>query len=133
MDGIIEQLKNANSMYSFIDFIGKTGIENKLNEEGPFTVFAPNDEAFEEIPESTIKELTTNLPGLEEILNYHIVKGDISGEDLESIPILETLQGDDLLVETDENTTTVNDAIIIKKDIEYSGGRVHIIDSVLMP
>lgn len=133
MEGIVEQLR-IYRLNTFTSFVEKSGIENKLNEEGPFTVFAPNDEAFREIPKSTIKELATNLDGLEEILNYHIVAGDLSGEDLKSTPILETLQGDNLLVEaTDENTTTINDAIIVKKDIQYSGGRVHIIDSVLMP
>jgi len=133
MNGIIEQLNKVGSENNFIKLIKSAGIEDKLNNEGPFTIFAPNDEAFNELPESTLEELTTNSKGLREVLNYHIVTEEITKRDLENIPILETLQGDNLLIETQDEKTTVNDALIIKTDIKYSGGRVHVIDSILMP
>ncbi|RJR25987.1 fasciclin domain-containing protein [Candidatus Microgenomates bacterium] len=133
MDGIIEQLKKIGSLNTFIGLIEKAEVEDKLNEEGPFTVFAPNDEAFGELPESTVNELATNSKGLEEIINYHVVSGEFSKKDLESIPILETLQGESLLVESENGNITINDAALLKSDIEYSGGILHLIDSVLMP
>jgi uncharacterized surface protein with fasciclin (FAS1) repeats len=133
MDGIIETLKKVGMTNNFLDLIMKADLEDTLNNQGPFTVFVPNDEAFDELPEEIIEVLRQGGKGLLNILNYHLVQEDLTVEDLANIPSVETVEGEDILIETLDDTVTINDAAIIKDDIPFNDGWIHIVDSVLMP
>ncbi|HUV71400.1 MAG TPA: fasciclin domain-containing protein [Clostridia bacterium] len=103
-----------------------------LDTQGPFTIFAPNDEAFEELPEDLLNSLLKG-ENLETVLNYHIVEDERTADDLRNIPSLETLGGEEILIDTLDDTIAVNDAALIKEDIGYDNGIIQVIDSVLMP
>jgi uncharacterized surface protein with fasciclin (FAS1) repeats len=133
MDGIIETLKKVGMTNNFLDLIMRADLEDTLNNQGPFTVFVPNDEAFDELPEEIIEVLRQGGEGLLNILNYHLVQEDLTVEDLANIPSVEAFEGEDILIETLDDTVTINDAAIIKADIPFNDGWIHIIDSVLMP
>lgn len=133
MNGIIETLAKTKETDTFSDLILKAGLEDILNSQGPFTVFAPNNEAFGELPEDTVKLLKQGGEGLLSILNYHIVQDDLTVKDLSNMPSVETAEGEDILIEILDDTVTINDAAVIKPDISFNDGWVHVIDSVLMP
>jgi uncharacterized surface protein with fasciclin (FAS1) repeats len=133
MDGIIETLKKIGMANNFLELILKADLEDTLNNQGPFTIFVPNDEAFDELPEEIIEVLKQGGEGLLNILNYHLVQEDLTAEDLSNMPSVETLEGEDILIDTLDDTVTINDAAIIKSDISFNDGWIHIIDSVLMP
>jgi uncharacterized surface protein with fasciclin (FAS1) repeats len=133
MDGIIETLKKIGMANNFLELILKADLEDTLNNQGPFTIFVPNDEAFDELPEEIIEVLKQGGEGLLNILNYHLVQEDLTAEDLSNMPSVETLEGEDILIDTLDDTVTINDATIIKSDISFNDGWIHIIDSVLMP
>lgn len=133
MEGIIEALDRIGGVKTFIKLIQMTGLDDTLNTEGPFTVFAPNDEAFSELPEKTTAELLANRDALTDVLNYHITPGELTSDDLDSNPSVQTLEGEDILIDILDDTIEVNDAAIIKPDISYNNGWIQVIDSVLMP
>ena len=105
-----------------------------LNGEGPFTVFAPTDEAFEEI-QSDVDELLQpqNKAKLAKILTYHVVSGELMAEDLENGLELTTLEGSTLKVKVKDGVVTIGDAKVTTADIEASNGIIHVIDKVLLP
>ncbi|NJM96097.1 MAG: fasciclin domain-containing protein [Phormidesmis sp. RL_2_1] len=104
-----------------------------LGGEGPFTVFAPTDDAFAELPEGALDQLLLpeNKEVLIQILTYHVVPGAILSGDLESGSVA-TVEGSDLTVEVDD-TVTVNNANVLVADVEASNGVIHIIDRVILP
>lgn len=133
MNGIIETLKALEGMTTFIKLLSLAELTDQLNSEGPFTVFAPNDEAFQELPPETYREMSANLESLKDVLSYHIVPGEYTNEELLANPSLATLQGEDLLIDVFDDTLEVNDAAIITPDVSYNNGWIHVIDAVLMP
>lgn len=105
-----------------------------LQGEGPFTVFAPTDEAFAALPEGTLEELLLpeNKEQLVSILTYHVVPGVVLSTDLESGEVT-TVEGSDVTVEVSEEGVTVDGANVISADIEASNGVIHVIDAVILP
>lgn len=105
-----------------------------LQGEGPFTVFAPTDEAFAALPEGTLEDLLKpeNKEQLVSILTYHVVPGAVLSTDLESGEV-ETVEGSTVMVEVSETGVTVDEANVISADIEASNGVIHVIDAVILP
>ena len=105
-----------------------------LQGQGPYTVFAPTNEAFAKLPAGTVETLLKpeNKEKLQQILLYHVVPAKVMAKDVKTMEV-ETLQGGDLDIEVTGSTVTVNDAIVIKTDVEASNGVIHAIDSVLLP
>jgi uncharacterized surface protein with fasciclin (FAS1) repeats len=105
-----------------------------LQGEGPFTVFAPTDDAFAALPEGTLEDLLKpeNKEMLVSILTYHVVPGAVLSTDLESGEV-ETVEGSSIMVEVSESGVTVDDANVISADIEASNGVIHVIDAVILP
>ncbi len=105
-----------------------------LQGEGPFTVFAPTDDAFAALPEGTLEDLLKpeNKEMLVSILTYHVVSGAVLSTDLESGEV-ETVEGSSIMVEVSETGVTVNEANVISADIEASNGVIHVIDAVILP
>ena len=103
-----------------------------LQGDGPFTVFAPTDDAFAALPEGTIEALLADIPALTDILLYHVVAGKVMAADVVELDAATTVQGQDVAISTDMGKVMVNGAEVIITDIEASNGVIHVIDSVLL-
>lgn len=106
-----------------------------LNEDGPFTVFAPTDEAFADLPEGTVESLLepANIDALTDILLYHVVDGSVMAEQVITLQSAETIQGAEVTVTVDNGDVFINDAQVVITDIEADNGIIHVIDTVLLP
>ncbi len=111
------------------------GLVETLSSEGPFTVFAPTDAAFEKLPKGTLEMLLKpeNKKKLASILTYHVVKGRVPASKVVQLDSATTVQGDDVTIKTEGSTVMVNNAKVVKTDIECSNGLIHVIDTVLLP
>ncbi len=104
-----------------------------LSGEGPFTVFAPTDDAFGKLPEGTLESLLADIPALTDILLYHVVGGSVLAEDVVALDFAETLLGKDVEIRVIDGMVYLNDAQVIITDILADNGVIHVIDSVLLP
>lgn len=108
-------------------------LDGALMSEGPFTVFAPTDDAFDKLPEGTVEALLNNIPALKDILMYHVVSGNFMAADVVGLESAESLQGDSFAIRVVDGKVMVNDAEVIITDISTSNGTIHVIDSVILP
>jgi len=104
-----------------------------LSGEGPFTVFAPTDDAFGQLPEGTVEALLGDIPALTDILLYHVVSGVVLAEDVVMLDEAETLLGESVSIRVEGGMVYLNDAQVIITDIVADNGVIHVIDSVLLP
>lgn len=111
------------------------GLVDTLKGEGPFTVFAPTDEAFAKLPAGTVESLLKpeNRDQLVAILTYHVVPGNVSSADVVKLDAAPTVNGAELDIAVKGNTVMVNDASVIKTDIGASNGVIHVVDTVILP
>ncbi len=111
------------------------GLVDTLKGEGPFTVFAPTDDAFAKLPAGTVESLlkAENLEQLKSILLYHVVAGKVMAADVTMLESAETVFGKPVMVKTDMGNVYINDAMVVLTDIETSNGVIHVIDTVLLP
>jgi uncharacterized surface protein with fasciclin (FAS1) repeats len=109
------------------------GLDAALSGEGPFTVFAPTDDAFAALPEGTVEALLADIPTLTDILLYHVVDGAVLAETVVTLDSATTLQGSDVTITVADGVVKVNDATVIITDIKADNGVIHVIDSVLLP
>ncbi|MFO7610731.1 MAG: fasciclin domain-containing protein [Candidatus Krumholzibacteriia bacterium] len=108
------------------------GLVEALSAAGPYTVFAPTDEAFAKLPEGTVEALLANPEQLKKVLLYHVVSGNVMAADVVKLTSAETLGGQRVAIDAQDGVK-VNDANVIKTDIAASNGVVHVIDTVLIP
>lgn len=132
MADIVETAINAGSFNTLVKAVEAAGLVDILKSPGPYTVFAPVDEAFERLPEGTLDELLQDIPKLKKILTYHVVFGDVRSDNLLEIEEAETVEGSVIAVDT-SNGYKVNQAVVITPDILADNGVIHVIDSILMP
>ena len=119
---------------TLVSALDAAGLTETLAEDGPFTVFAPTDEAFEGLEDGALDDLLEDTDELEAVLLYHVVEGEIFSDDLEEgEQSVTTLQGDDLTVEVSDEGVMVGDAQVVEADIEAVNGVVHVIDGVQFP
>ena len=104
-----------------------------LSNDGPFTVFAPTDDAFAKLPEGTVESLLNDIPTLQSILLYHVVSGKVMAEDVVEVDSAPTLNGQDVMVKVDMGKVYINDSQVIITDIEASNGVIHVVDTVILP
>jgi transforming growth factor-beta-induced protein len=111
------------------------GLVDTLKGEGPFTVFAPTDEAFAKLPAGTVEDLLKpeNLETLKSILLYHVVAGKVMAADVTQLESADTVLGKPVAIKTDMGNVNINDAKVIITDIETVNGVIHVIDTVLLP
>jgi transforming growth factor-beta-induced protein len=115
--------------------VTEAGLVDTLSGDGPFTVFAPTDAAFEAALDAlgiTAEELLEN-PALGDILTYHVLPAEVMSSDLEPTQTVATVQGEEVTVTLDDAGAMVNDANIVQTDLEASNGVIHVIDAVLLP
>ena len=111
------------------------GLAETLATKGPFTVFAPTDEAFAKLPEGTVAELLKpeNKDKLIAILTYHVVPGKVAAKDVVTLSEATTVNGADVAIEVEGDAVMVDNATVIMTDIETSNGIIHVIDTVILP
>ncbi len=109
------------------------GLVETLQGEGPFTVFAPTDDAFAKLPAGTVDALLKDVPTLTDILLYHVVAGNVKAADVVKLDMATTVQGESVAITVDGDTVRINDAQVIITDIEAANGTIHVIDTVLLP
>ena len=109
------------------------GLVETLAGEGPFTVFAPTDDAFAALPEGTVEALLEDIPALTDILLYHVVSGDVRAADVVTLESAITVQGESVSITVEGEGVRINDALVVIADIEASNGVIHVIDAVLLP
>jgi transforming growth factor-beta-induced protein len=111
----------------------EAGLVETLQGEGPFTVFAPTDEAFAKLPEGTLEALLADPEQLTAVLLYHVVAGEVPAADVVNLTEAETVQGELVDIRTDMGNVYLNDAQVILPDVAASNGLIHVIDTVLLP
>ena len=131
---IVDTAIEAGSFTTLVAAVEAAGLVETLKGEGPFTVFAPTDDAFAALPEGTVEDLLKpeNKDKLIAILTYHVVPGKVMSTDLSDGMMAKTVQGGEVTITTADGVK-VNDANVTSADIEASNGVIHVIDAVLMP
>lgn len=132
MADLVETAVNAGTFNTLVKAVEATQLGEILKSPGPYTVFAPTDEAFNNLPEGTLDALLQDIPKLKRIVLYHVAFGDVRAEDLMQIAEAETVEGSIVAVEFTDGIK-VNDANVLKTDILTDNGVIHVIDSVLIP
>ncbi|MFG6175660.1 fasciclin domain-containing protein [Halomonas sp. THAF12] len=132
---IVDTAVEAGQFETLVAAVKAAGLVETLKGEGPFTVFAPTDEAFAALPAGTVDDLLKpeNSETLTSVLTYHVVPGKIMAEDAMAADSATTVQGQDLTITTMDGQVMINEATVLQADIEASNGVIHVIDGVLMP
>lgn len=132
MADIVETAINAGTFNTLLKAVEAADLVEILKSPGPYTVFAPTDEAFAKLPEGTLDSLLQDIPKLKRILTYHVAFGDVRLEDLMQIEEAETFEGSIVAIDS-SNGIKVNDANVVTTDILTDNGVIHVIDGVLIP
>jgi uncharacterized surface protein with fasciclin (FAS1) repeats len=128
---IVDTAVGAGSFKTLATALGAAGLVDTLKGKGPFTVFAPTDEAFAKIPKADLDALLKDKVKLVAVLTYHVVPGKVMAADVKPGKV-KTVQGSDLTITT-SNGVMVNNAKVIKTDVVADNGVIHVIDTVLIP
>ncbi len=132
MADLVETAVNAGTFNTLIKAVEAADLVKILKGPGPYTVFAPTDQAFANLPEGTLDSLLQDIPKLKRIVTYHVVFGDVRAEDLLQIEEAETFEGSIVAIDSSDGIK-VNDAKVMKTDILTDNGVIHVIDTVLIP
>jgi len=111
----------------------ETELVEALQSDGPFTVFAPTDDAFAKLPEGTLETLINDKETLKKILLYHVVAGEVTSKEVVNLTKAETLAGKNIMIKVIEGSVMINNSKVIGADIMASNGVIHVIDTVLIP
>lgn len=130
---IVDTAVEAGSFTTLAKALQAAGLIETLKGAGPFTVFAPTDEAFAKLPAGTVESLLNNPEKLRKILLYHVVPGRVLAKDVVKIKAAKTAEGSSLRVTASKAGVMVDSANVVKTDILTSNGVIHVIDSVMLP
>jgi uncharacterized surface protein with fasciclin (FAS1) repeats len=132
LQNIPETAASAGSFTTLLAAVEAAGLATTLANEGPFTVFAPTDEAFAALPAGTVESLLADPDALASILLYHVIAGEVLAADVVSLTSATTLQGSSVSIDASSGVK-INDANVIQTDVLASNGVIHVIDKVLLP
>ncbi len=132
---IVDVAANNDAFSTLVAAVKAAGLVDTLKSEGPFTVFAPTNDAFAKLPAGTVDDLLKpeNKDKLVAILTYHVVAGKVMAKDVVGIEKAKTVEGQDIMIKVEGDKVMINDATVIGVDVEASNGVIHVIDTVLMP
>ena len=132
---IVDTAVAAGSFQTLATALQAADLVETLKGKGPYTVFAPTDEAFGKLPAETLKDLLKpeNKQKLQRILTYHVVPGRVSSADVVKLRTAETVSGDSIEIKANGGTVMVDGARVVKTDVQASNGIIHVIDSVILP
>jgi len=131
---IVELAAGNKSLTTLVTAVKAAGLVETLQSEGPFTVFAPTNDAFAALPDGTLEMLLKpeNKEALTKVLTYHVIPAKVMSTDLKSGMNAKTVEGEDIMVDLSKGVM-INDATVKKADIKASNGVVHVIDKVILP
>jgi uncharacterized surface protein with fasciclin (FAS1) repeats len=129
---IVDTAVKAGSFTTLVAAVKAAGLVETLKGTGPFTVFAPTDEAFAKLPQGTVDALLKDIPKLKKILTYHVVSGKVMAADVVKMKSATTVEGSDLKVDASSGVK-INNSTVTTPDVAADNGIIHIIDTVLMP
>ena len=132
---IVDVAVEAGSFETLVTAVKAAGLVDILSSEGPFTVFAPTDEAFAKLPEGTLEALLQDKEALTAVLTYHVISGKVMAEDVIAAQRVrpETVQGSMLNIRVMDGSVRVDGATVVQADVEASNGVIHVIDTVVLP
>ncbi len=132
---IVDIAASNESFSTLVAAVKAAGLVDTLKSEGPFTVFAPTDDAFAKLPEGTLEMLLKpeNKDKLVSILTYHVVPGAVMSKDINGKSKVKTVQGDKVKIKAKEKGISINNAKVVKADIAASNGVIHVVDTVILP
>jgi len=137
MPDIVDTAIAAGSFKTLVKAVQAAGLVDTLKGKGPFTVFAPTDDAFAKLPKGTVEGLLKDIPKLKTVLTYHVVPGKVMSSDVVKMTSAKTVQGQNIKIDASKwhlhKNVKVNDANIIKADITTDNGVIHVIDKVILP
>ncbi len=132
---IVDTAVAAGSFKTLAAALGAGGLVETLKSKGPFTVFAPTDEAFAKLPKGTVEELLKpeNKAKLVKVLTYHVVPGNVQAADVVKLSSAKTVEGSEVKITVADGKVKVDGANVVKTDITTSNGVIHVIDAVILP
>jgi uncharacterized surface protein with fasciclin (FAS1) repeats len=137
MADIVDTAIAAGSFKTLVTAVKAAGLVDTLKGNGPFTVFAPNDEAFAKLPQGTVEGLLKDVPKLKAVLTYHVVSGKVMAADVVKLKTAKTVQGQEVKIDAAKwhlhMNPKINDANVVKADVVADNGVIHVIDKVLLP
>lgn len=131
MPTIVDIAVNNDNFKTLVAAVQAANLVDVLQSEGPFTVFAPTDDAFAKLPPGTVTTLVQNPPQLARILTYHVVAGKLMKADLEKVDAVTSVEGSPITVDCSDSFEVKN-ATVIMADIEADNGVIHVIDNVIL-
>jgi uncharacterized surface protein with fasciclin (FAS1) repeats len=129
---ITDTAQRTPQLSTLAKLINDAGLAETLRAQGPYTVFAPSDEAFRAVPAATLQALASDKELLKSVLTFHVLPGKVSGADVKN-GSAKTVQGASVALSKSGSFITVEDAVVTQADVPASNGVVHVIDRVLMP
>lgn len=137
MADIVDTAVAAGNFKTLVTAVKAAGLVDTLKSKGPFTVFAPTDDAFAKLPKGTVEGLLKDIPKLKAVLTYHVVSGKVMSADVVKLKTAKTVQGQDVKIDASKwhlhKNVKINDANIIQADIATDNGVIHVIDKVILP
>jgi uncharacterized surface protein with fasciclin (FAS1) repeats len=137
MADIVDTAVAAGNFNTLVTAVKAAGLVDTLKSKGPFTVFAPTDDAFAKLPKGTVEGLLKDVPKLKAVLTYHVVSGKVMAAEVSKMKTVKTVQGQELKIDAAKwhlhKNIKVNDANIVKPDLVVDNGVCHVIDKVLIP
>ncbi|MBK8250193.1 MAG: fasciclin domain-containing protein [Gemmatimonadetes bacterium] len=130
---IVETAVAAGSFKTLVAAVQAAGLVETLSGKGPFTVFAPTDEAFAKLPAGTVEALLKDKAKLASILTYHVVSGDVRAAQAMKLSTAKTVNGQSLGIAVKDGSVMINNAKVVKADIVTTNGVIHVIDTVVLP
>ena len=133
MGDIVETAVSAGSFKTLVSAVEAAGLVDTLKGTGPFTVFAPTDEAFAKLPAGTVEGLLADKEKLVSVLTYHVVAGKVMSGEVAGMSTATSVQGGSLAISTNDGKVHVGGAQVTSADVEASNGVIHVIDTVMLP
>ncbi len=132
---IVDTAVEAGQFKTLAAALEAAGLVETLKGDGPFTVFAPTDEAFAALPAGTVEDLLKpeNKDRLTAILTYHVVPGEVTSSEVAGLERADTVNGKALTISAEGGTVTINDATVVRADVDASNGVIHVVDKVILP
>jgi uncharacterized surface protein with fasciclin (FAS1) repeats len=130
---IVETAVSAGQFNTLVTAVKAADLVETLSGPGPFTVFAPTDDAFAALPAGTVESLLQNKDKLQAILTYHVVPGKVMASDVVNLQSAKTVNGQEITITVKDGMVMVDNAKVIKTDIECTNGVIHVIDVVILP
>ena len=137
MADIVDTAVAAGNFKTLVTAVKAADLVDTLKSKGPFTVFAPTDDAFAKLPKGTVEGLLKDIPKLKAVLTYHVVPGKVMAADVVKLKTAKTVQGQDVKIDASKwhlhKNVKINDANVVKADIVTDNGVIHVIDKVMLP